>query len=175
MTKSECYDAIAQNNKLIDQYQSEIDDLNKEVDELETTQDKISVMVSSLSSCLTIGNERLSNTKEANKVNKKITSNYFGNMSGLFTGTDKTNVDEGLSKATSRVNEEINTKRIKIQTLKNKITNCNTTINSLRNTISQIEAAEREEAERLAEETRKRMEDNISIDTTVKATKSGKN
>ena len=148
MTKSQCYNEIARNNQLISQYQGQIDTLSKEIGELETTESKVTNMKATLSTCKQTGVSRLSNTSKVNKINTKIIGKIFNNINGLFTGNEYENVFSGLGKAIERVQDEIQKRRREIENLKGNIASCNTTINNMNNTISRIEAEEREAARR---------------------------
>lgn len=154
MTKSQCYSEIARNNQLIAGYQSQINSLNNEIEELNTTHRKLENMKTTLSSCKSTGVARLSNTGKVNKINSKIANKIFNNMNDLFNGLEYRNVNNGLSSAISKVDEEITNKRRQIQTLNNNISQCQSTIRRMNSTIAQIEAEERAEAARRAEEER---------------------
>lgn len=154
MTKSQCYNEIVRNNQLIAGYQSQINSLNSEISELMTTRDKIVNMKTTLASCKQTGSSRLADTSKVSKINSKLIGKIYKNMNGLFEGIEYQSVKSGLNSAVSRVDEEINNKKTQIQVLNSNISQCQSTINRMNDTISQIEAQERAEAARRAEEAR---------------------
>lgn len=151
MTKSQCYSEIARNNQLIAGYQSQINSLNSEITELTTTRVKIVNMKTTLASCKQTGSRRLADTSKVGKINSKLIGKIYKNMNSLFEGIEYQSVKNGLDSAISRVDEEIENKKKQIQALNSNISQCQSTINRMNNTISQIEAQERAEAARRAE------------------------
>ena len=151
MTKSQCYNEIERNNQLISQYQTQINTLEKEIEELKTAEYKVTNMKTTLSSCKQTGMARLTNTSKVNNINSRITSKIFNSIDDLFSGSEYTRVFNGLGKAIERIQDEIYKKRQEINSLNSKIAGCRNTITNMNNTISRIEAEEREAARREAE------------------------
>ncbi len=150
MTKSQCYNIISRNNQLIHQYRAEIDTLNREIGELNDTKNKVTSLKSTFSSCKQSSMQRLESTSIVNRINSKIVSKFYNNMSDFFSGLEYQAIAIGLQNGIGKVEEEIRRKRNRIKTLENQIDACQNQIQSMRNTIARIEAEERAAAARAA-------------------------
>lgn len=159
MTKSQCYNEITRNNKLINLYKEQIKILNKEIDELTDTGNKVANMKSTLSSCKQTSAGKLSETTKVSKINSKIVNNFFNNMNDLFSGSDYSSVFNGLENGINTIEDEIKKRENQITTLNSQITSCQNTINQMYSTISRIEEEERAAAEKAAAEAAKKEED----------------
>lgn len=152
MTKVQCYSEISRNEQLIKGYEGQIDTLDKELEELTDTQNKVANMKDTLSSCKQTSVMKLSDTGEVNKINSKIVNNFFEKMTHLFSGTEYTDVYQGLKNGIEKIQDEIRKRKKQISELKTQIVDCEGSITQMKSAISQIEAEERAQAEAQAAE-----------------------